>query len=48
MKFDQEEKYIIDKYEKGDLKTRKPNKKEIERIKKVAKNTFKKNNYQII
>ncbi|MFO7891255.1 MAG: hypothetical protein R6V04_13065 [bacterium] len=42
MKFDQEEKYIIDKYEKDDLKTRKPSEKEIETIKQAAKNTFKK------
>ena len=42
MKLDQEEKYIIDEYEKGNLKTRKPSTKEIEDIKKAAKNTFKK------
>ena len=42
MKFDKEEKYIIDEYEKGNLKPRKPTKKEIEQIKNTAKNTFKK------
>lgn len=42
MKFDIEEKDILDAYEGGRLKISKPSKKEIERIKRAAKNTFKK------
>jgi len=42
MKIDKEEKQILEEYEKGKLKTRKPSKKEIEKIKKAAENTFKK------
>jgi len=42
MKFDIEEKDILDAYESGRLKISKPSKKEIERIKRAAKNTFKK------
>jgi len=42
MKFDLEEKDILDAYESGRLKISKPSKKEIERIKRAAKNTFKK------
>ena len=37
-----EEKHILDKYEKGDIKTRTPSKNEIDKIKSIAKNTFKK------
>jgi predicted DNA binding CopG/RHH family protein len=42
MKYDKEEKDILDAYESGRLKISKPSKKEIERIKRAAKNTFKK------
>jgi len=42
MKIDKEEKQILEEYEKVKLKTRKPSKKEIEKIKKAAENTFKK------
>lgn len=43
MKYDKEEKYIIDALEKGNLKLTTPSKKEIESIKTAANNTFKKN-----
>ena len=43
MKFDNEEKHILDAYEKGLLKTKAPSKKEIEAVKKAATSTFTKN-----
>ena len=43
MKYDKEEKYIIDAVEKGNLKLSTPSKKEIDSIKAAANNTFKKN-----
>jgi len=42
MKFDKEEKDILHAYESGSMKLSTPSKKEIERIKIIAKNTFKK------
>jgi len=42
MRFDREEKDILDAYESGSLKLSTPSKKEIESIKAAAKNTFKK------
>lgn len=42
MKYDIEEKDILDAYESGNLKISTPSKKEIERIKRAAKNIFKK------
>jgi len=42
MKFNKEEKDILDAYESGKLKLSTPSKKEIESIKAIAKNTFKK------
>ena len=42
MKYDKEEKEIIDAYESGKMKPSTPSKKEIERIKGIAKNTFRK------
>ena len=42
MKFDKEEKDILDAYESGNMKLSSPSKKEIEAIKAIAKNTFKK------
>jgi len=42
MKYDREEKDILDAYESGSLKISTPSKKEIESIKAAAKNTFKK------
>jgi predicted DNA binding CopG/RHH family protein len=42
MKYDREEKDILDAYESGTLKISTPSKKEIENIKAAAKNTFKK------
>jgi predicted DNA binding CopG/RHH family protein len=42
MRFDREEKDILDAYESGNLKLSTPSKKEIESIKAAAKNTFKK------
>ena len=44
MKFDKEEKEILDAYKSGSLKISTPSKKEIESIKAAAKNTFKKDN----
>jgi hypothetical protein len=41
MKHDEEEKYIIDAYESGKMKLSTPLKKELENIKAIAKNTFK-------
>ncbi len=42
MKYDKEEKDILDAYESGEMKLSTPSKKEIESIKAIAKNTFKK------
>jgi predicted DNA binding CopG/RHH family protein len=42
MKYDKEEKVILDAHESGRLKISMPSKKEIEHIKRAAKNTFKK------
>ena len=42
MKYDKEEKNILDAYESGNMKLSSPSKKEIESIKAIAKNTFKK------
>lgn len=41
MKLNEEEKKIIEAYEKGRIKTRKPSRDELTKIKVVAKNTFK-------
>ncbi|MGR3176522.1 MAG: hypothetical protein ACUZ8E_00515 [Candidatus Anammoxibacter sp.] len=43
MKYDKEEKGIIEAYESGKMKVSTPSKREIEAIKASAKNTFKKN-----
>ena len=42
MKLNEEEKIILEEYEKGHIKTRAPSKSEINKIKSIAKNTFKK------
>jgi len=42
MKYDEEEKNIIDAYENGKMKLSTPSKKKLENIKVIAKNTFKK------
>jgi len=42
MKYDKEEKNILDAYESGKMKLSTPSNKEIESIKAIAKNTFKK------
>ena len=42
MKYDEEEKNIIDAYENGKIKLSTPLEKELENIKAIAKNTFKK------
>ncbi|MCP4682831.1 MAG: hypothetical protein GY864_10905 [Desulfobacterales bacterium] len=42
MKYDKEEKNILEAFENGNLKLSKPSKKEIESIKNAARNTFKK------
>lgn len=42
MKYDKEEKAILDAYESGELKLKTPSKKEVESIKAAAKRTFKK------
>ena len=42
MKYDEEEKHILETLEKGDMKLSTPSKKEIESIKKAASSTFKK------
>ena len=42
MKYDEEEKNIIDAYESGEMKLSTPSKEELESIKVIAKNTFKK------
>ncbi len=43
MKLNEEERKIVDAYEKGKIKTRRPSKGELDEMKSVAKNTFKKN-----
>ncbi len=43
MKYDQEEKNILEAYENGQMNLSTPSKKEIEAIKSTAENTFKKN-----
>jgi hypothetical protein len=47
MKYDEEEKPIIDAYENGRLKLKTPSKKEIESIKAAANSTFKKDDRKI-
>ncbi len=42
MKFNKEEKDILEAYQSGKMKLSTPSKKEIESIKAIAKNTFKK------
>ena len=42
MKFDKEEKDILDAYDKGAMKTSVPSKKEEKKIKTMAENTFRK------
>ncbi|MCK4982123.1 MAG: hypothetical protein KAS17_04315, partial [Victivallaceae bacterium] len=42
MKYDKEEKNILEAFESGELKLSKPSKKEIESMKAAAVNTFKK------
>ena len=42
MKYDKEEKDILDAYDSGHVRLSSPSKKEIETIKALAKNTFKK------
>jgi predicted DNA binding CopG/RHH family protein len=42
MKFDNEEQQILDEYEKGNIKTRKPTQAELDEIKSIAANTLKK------
>jgi len=42
MKYDKEEKNIIDAYESGKMKLSAPSKKELQNIKAIAKSTFKK------
>jgi len=42
MKYNEEEKNIIDAYESGKMKLSTPSKKELQNIKAIAKNTFKK------
>ena len=43
MKFDNEEKKILEEYGKGQIKTTKPSEKELKEIKKIAETTFRKN-----
>ena len=43
MKLDKEEKNILDLYEKGKIRTKDPSKKDLEEVKKIAENTFRKN-----
>ena len=43
MKVDQEEKEILEAYELGNLKLSTPSKKEIAKVKAMARNTFRKN-----
>ena len=42
MKLDQEEKGILDTYERGEIKSSAPSKKELDEIKSMATNTFRK------
>jgi predicted DNA binding CopG/RHH family protein len=42
VKYDKEERDTLDAYERGEMKLSTPSKKEIEKIKATAKNTFKK------
>ncbi len=42
MKYDKEEKNILDAYESGKMKLSSPSEKELESIKAIAKSTFKK------
>ena len=42
MKYDKEEQELIDAYERGDLKTTTPSRQEINKIKAMARNTFRK------
>lgn len=42
MKLNKEEKHILDAYDKGTMKTSSPSKKEVEKIKSTAENTFRK------
>ena len=42
MKLNKEEKQILDDYKNGKIQTKFPSKDEIEKIKKIARNTFKK------
>jgi predicted DNA binding CopG/RHH family protein len=42
MKLNDEEKIILEEYERGKIKTRTPSKNELNKIKNIAKNTFKK------
>ena len=43
MKYDKEEKFILDALENNEIKLSTPSKREIESIKSAAENTFKKN-----
>ena len=43
MKVDQEEKEILEAYDRGELKLSTPSKKEIAKVKATARNTFRKN-----
>ena len=42
MKYDKEEQELIEAYERGDLKTTTPSSQEINKIKAMARNTFRK------
>ena len=42
MKYDKEEQELIEAYERGDLKTTTPSRQEINKIKAMARNTFRK------
>ena len=42
MKLTEEEKSILEEYDKGNIKTKTPSKSEINKIKNIARNTFKK------
>ncbi len=43
MRLDKEEKNILDLYEKGKLKAKYPTEEDLKEVKKIAKNTFRKN-----
>jgi predicted DNA binding CopG/RHH family protein len=43
MKYDKEERSILDAYEKGKIKARSPSKKEMHNVKIMAETTFRKN-----